>query len=77
VTEVELPSLLESVVLDCLAKDPEDRPASAAALARRLEAIEVDPIWTEERAERWWQTHKPERGPAEATTTAKLTKVLG
>ncbi|WP_461029867.1 serine/threonine-protein kinase, partial [Streptomyces sparsus] len=35
----DLPAALEDVVLDLLAKDPEDRPRDATELARRLAAI--------------------------------------
>ena len=37
----------------CLAKEPADRPASAAELARLLAAVGVEP-WMEEDAARWW-----------------------
>jgi hypothetical protein len=45
-------------VLACLAKRPEDRPASAVELDRMLAEIEVGP-WSEEEATRWWRTHQP------------------
>ena len=48
---------LDAVVLACLAKQPEDRPADAAALARRLAACPTREPWTEERAQEWWRTH--------------------
>jgi serine/threonine-protein kinase len=36
-----IPPALEAVVMACLSKRPEDRPPSAAALAERLQALEV------------------------------------
>jgi serine/threonine-protein kinase len=44
---------LEAVVLACLAKKPEERPHSAAELARRLVAIDLEP-WTDVQATEWW-----------------------
>jgi eukaryotic-like serine/threonine-protein kinase len=49
-----LPGKLESVVLDCLAKDPNDRPESAKALMARLIACDDVPPWTAEEGSRWW-----------------------
>ena len=46
---------LEQVVLACLAKAPVDRPPSAAALARRLAELPIDP-WTEDQAKGWWMS---------------------
>ena len=48
-----IPADLEAVVMACLAKEPADRPASAAELARLLAAVGVEP-WMEEDAARWW-----------------------
>jgi serine/threonine protein kinase len=54
-----LPAQLEAVVLECLAKDPEDRPAGAEEISRRLAAVPLDEPWTEERAGDWWTAHPP------------------
>lgn len=49
-----LPDDLERVILTCLAKDRADRPQSAEALARSLEACRDAQTWTEADAEGWW-----------------------
>ncbi len=48
-----IPAGLDALVLACLAKKPEDRPQSAAEVARRLAAIDLHP-WTEIQANEWW-----------------------
>ena len=50
-----LPDELERLVLDCLAKNPGDRPPDATALGERLTAAGAD-RWTQEDARRWWET---------------------
>jgi hypothetical protein len=55
---LSIPTALERLVLACLAKKPEDRPQSAAELARSLSGIEGDP-WNEEQALQWWTAHRP------------------
>ena len=54
-----IPAELEQVVLSCLAKRPEQRPASAAELSSRLAACPVSEPWTAERAQEWWDKHLP------------------
>jgi len=49
---------LEDLVLECLAKDPADRPPSASELARRLRQIPLETPWTPERANAWWDEHE-------------------
>jgi tRNA A-37 threonylcarbamoyl transferase component Bud32 len=48
---------LDDLVLACLAKSPEDRPATALELARRLAACPVQGTWGREEATDWWQTN--------------------
>jgi serine/threonine-protein kinase len=55
--EVTIPQALDSLVLQCLAKDPAERPASAEVLGKELAAIPLAEPWTKERALRWWEAH--------------------
>jgi len=50
-----------AVVLQCLAKDADDRP-DALELARRLKACPEAEAWTTQRASAWWQEHLPLSG---------------
>jgi len=58
-SELPVPAALDELVLACLAKKPEDRPSSAAALSRSLAAIDEGGTWDEERALSWWQVNQP------------------
>lgn len=58
-TELAIPASLDEVVLSCLEKEPEKRPASAEELARRLAACDVETSWSQDRAKRWWEAHLP------------------
>jgi hypothetical protein len=50
-----LPAKLESVVLECLQKDPDRRPESAQALLDRLAACDDVEPWDAEEARKWWR----------------------
>lgn len=63
-TELPIPEALDRLVLDCLAKDPADRPQSALELSRLLKDSVEGPPWTTTRAREWWQLHRP-TGPVE------------
>jgi eukaryotic-like serine/threonine-protein kinase len=54
---VSVPADLERLLLACLAKRPEDRPASADALRRALLACADVGTWTDADAAAWWATH--------------------
>jgi serine/threonine-protein kinase len=58
-SEIAVPEALEAIVIDCLAKDPADRPQSAAALDRRLADCELPQPWTPADAAAWWSLHRP------------------
>jgi eukaryotic-like serine/threonine-protein kinase len=55
----ELPAGLDALVLACLAKEPDERPASAEWLAARLTECEMPEPWTGDRARLWWESHAP------------------
>ena len=55
-----VPEAVERVVLDCLAKEPSQRPASALELDRRLAELERAEPWTQDEAEQWWREHLPQ-----------------
>lgn len=62
-SELEIPAELDRVILDCLAKDPADRPSSAAEVAERLAAAVSDDAWTYQAARAWWERHIGEHRP--------------
>ena len=60
-TELEIPPALDDIVLSCLEKRRDDRPADAFDLAARLTTVRLTSPWTDDRALRWWEAHLPER----------------
>jgi hypothetical protein len=54
----ELPPGLDELVLRCLAKDPNQRPTSASALATAFEKLALAE-WTATDSERWWTEYRP------------------
>ncbi|MBV8761259.1 MAG: protein kinase [Deltaproteobacteria bacterium] len=56
-----LPDALESLIIRCLAKRPQERPADARALLAELRAIDIpaEHAWTDEMARAWWTKHRP------------------
>jgi hypothetical protein len=61
-TEMKVPNELDSIVLECLAKSPGDRPASADELERRLAGVPLKQEWDTGRAREWWALHLPDAG---------------
>ena len=57
--ELPIPPALDHVVLQCLAKDPAERPQSARDLARLLGEITLPDAWTDTEARDWWTRNMP------------------
>jgi serine/threonine-protein kinase len=58
-SETAIPLELEEIIMACLEKDPDRRPQTARELMATLKAMPLRAAWTPERAEHWWQVHKP------------------
>jgi serine/threonine-protein kinase len=52
-----VPADLERLILELLAKEANDRPASAAHVVRRIESCPCFHNWTQEDARSWWREH--------------------
>lgn len=53
-----VPPGLERIIMQCLAKDPDDRPSDAAELASMVGQCRLPLEWTEVRARDWWREHR-------------------
>ena len=68
---------LESLILRCLSKPRDSRPADAQALLRELEACQISGTWISTDAHEWWKAHmqnlpsQPNGTIAAATTVSK------
>ncbi len=54
-----VPREIDALVLDCLQKDPGDRPADAQAILDRITAYNLAGRWNNEQARAWWQVRLP------------------
>jgi serine/threonine protein kinase len=52
------PAALDELVLACLEKDPQKRPATIAEIAEKLEICPVDPKWSNTRARRFFDNNR-------------------
>ena len=57
VSELEIPQDLDLLVLRCLDKVPDERPATAEELWQALDAIPLENPWTHGRALEWWRLY--------------------
>jgi eukaryotic-like serine/threonine-protein kinase len=59
-SEEPIPAELDAIVLACLSKERESRPATADVLWERLDALTFGSPWDQGRARAWWEQHAPE-----------------
>jgi serine/threonine-protein kinase len=71
-----VPTALAAVILRCLRKHPDDRFASAGALAEALRAIPATD-WTEDDAAAWWVKHASRAAPSPTAPTQTITIDVG
>jgi serine/threonine-protein kinase len=60
-SELEISPRLDEIVLRCLAKNPADRPQTAAAVGEMLAGASDGAAWDGELAAEWWRLHLPDR----------------
>jgi serine/threonine-protein kinase len=54
-----LPRDVDRVVLDCLRKNPDDRPCDAQALLEQINRCNLADRWNNDQARAWWQARLP------------------
>jgi serine/threonine-protein kinase len=77
---VAISPALEAVLMTCLAKQPAQRHASAAALAEALEAVPPASDWSKADAAAWWERFRTSQAAgtaAAAAPTSTITVDLG
>jgi len=72
-TLTPIPEALENLVMQCLEKDPSDRPRSAREILQALDKIDIERPWTQDRATVWWNAHAgPRKIHGDAMSTIPL-----
>jgi serine/threonine-protein kinase len=61
-SELSIPSALDALIMECLAKDPAARPSSAGVVSKRLAQAVAADAWTLDAARTWWERHQPVTG---------------
>jgi hypothetical protein len=56
--QTPIPEALDTLIVECLAKDPRQRPPDVAAMMETLETIDDVEPWTQADARRWWNEHE-------------------
>ncbi len=63
-SEQDIPRSFDELILACLAKNPDDRPATADEVAARLDRIEAIVGNQPQEVQAWWALHHPARSGA-------------
>lgn len=67
-SEFPIPAPFDRLILDCLAKDPAQRPADAATLMDAWSRLANGHGWSDAQAQTWWAHHGP-RGFTESASS--------
>ena len=70
-SSMDVPPDFDALVLECLSKDPDQRPPTADVVASRLRSLSSGRGWNKARAVEWWEMHGA-RPSAEAGQASKL-----
>jgi len=76
VSDAAIPGDLEALILSCLAKQPDQRPCSASAMAEALAKLPVAGGWSEAEARSWWRAHRVGAAAAGTDSTATTTLAI-
>ncbi len=63
-----LPKEIDALVIDCLRKNPDDRPNDAGELLTRISSCHLASQWSGAHARAWWQARLPELAAPLAAT---------
>ena len=77
VAEEPIPAELDALVLECLSKEPGDRPADAEQLWERLDQVPLTRPWHQRRAREWWERHHPQTDTHPQASTSVGLEVKG
>ena len=55
-----LPKEVDALVIDCLRKNPDDRPQDAGELLARVASYHLGGQWSCAHAKAWWQARLPD-----------------
>lgn len=64
----DVPESLQALIMDCLQKDPSQRPVSVEEFAERVALVSED-LWTEEDAKQGWLNYRDPGQPQARTST--------